>query len=217
MAEKLLRQLNRILNAQVILTILLAMAYSIYSIWDNNSIYAATLSLTTRIREQKPTEDKPSFDDLRAINEDVVAWVTLDGTNIDGPVVQGEDNEEYLNKDVYGNYSLAGTFFLDTRCSTDFTDFDELIYGHHMDQHEMFGDLDRYLKQDFFDADDTGTLLIPGERIMLSVLSVNVVQDTDTWIFDPQTGDDSHMMLWFVLCIASLVLLLIVGRKARRK
>ena len=175
MAEKLLKVLNGLLNAAILLTILGAILYSVYSIWDNNSIYAAALQLSVRIREYRPDEEKPSFEDLRRINPDVCAWVTMDGTNIDGPIVQGQTNEEYLNKDVYGDYSLAGTLFLDTRCSVDFTDFDSLVYGHHMDRHEMFGDLDLYLDKDFFDANTTGTLMIPGQSIPLSVLSVMVV------------------------------------------
>lgn len=189
MAEKLLKVLNGLLNAAILLTILAAILYSVYSIWDNNSIYAAALQLSVRIRELKPEEDQPSFEDLRRINPDVCAWVTMDGTNIDGPIVQGQTNEEYLNKDVYGDYSLAGTLFLDTRCSGDFTDFDSLVYGHHMDRHEMFGDLDLYLDKDFFDANTTGTLMIPGQSIPLSVLSVMVVGDTDHWVFDPAAAD----------------------------
>lgn len=113
MAEKLLKVLNGLLNAAILLTILGAILYSVYSIWDNNSIYAAALQLSVRIREYRPDEEKPSFEDLRRINPDVCAWVTMDGTNIDGPIVQGQTNEEYLNKDVYGDYSLAGTLFLD--------------------------------------------------------------------------------------------------------
>lgn len=190
MARQLLKWLNRVLNLVVVLTILAAIAYSLYSIWDNNSIYAAALSLTARIRQEKPSGDQPSFDDLQKINPDVCAWITMDGTNIDNPIVQGSDNEEYLNKDVYGEYSLAGTIFLDTRCSRDFQDFDELIYGHHMDQHAMFGDLDLYLDRDFFDNNTTGTLLLPGKNIPVTVLSVMVVKDTDTWVFDPAAADD---------------------------
>ena len=107
----LLRVLNRILDVAVILTILLAMAYSIYSIWDNNSIYQAAMDLSTRIRKEKPEGKKPSFEDLQKINKDVCAWITLEGTQIDNPIVQGHSNEEYLNKDVYGDYSLEERCF----------------------------------------------------------------------------------------------------------
>ena len=54
MAEKLLKVLNGLLNAAILLTILGAILYSVYSIWDNNSIYAAALQLSVRIRELKP-------------------------------------------------------------------------------------------------------------------------------------------------------------------
>ncbi len=186
----LLRVLNWILDVAVILAILLAMAYSIYSIWDNNSIYQAAMDLSARIRREKPEGEKPSFEDLQKINKDVCAWVSLEGTQIDNPVVQGSDNEEYLNKDVYGDYSLAGTLFLDTRCNRDFTDFNELVYGHHMDRHQMFGDLDLYLEKDFFDKHTDGMLLIPGQKIPVTVFSVMVVSSRDQWIFDPVAADE---------------------------
>lgn len=43
----------------------------------------------------------------------MVAWLTIDDTKIDYPVMQGKDNTEYLNKDPYGDYALAGSIFLD--------------------------------------------------------------------------------------------------------
>ena len=188
-SEKLLKWLNRCLNAAVILVIVAAMVYSLYSIWDNNSIYQAALDISQRILREKPNDDQPSFDELQKINPDVCAWLTMNGTRIDGPIVQGENNEEYLNKDVYGEYSLAGTLFLDTRCSRDFGDFSGLVYGHHMEKHAMFGDLDLYLEREFFNQNTTGTLLIPDKKISLHVLAVQVVSDWDSWIFDPASAD----------------------------
>ena len=67
--------------------------------------------------------DNPaSFEELLGINPDVCAWVTLDNTAIDYPVVQGEDNFTYVNTDVYGDFSLAGSIFLDVNCDKNFTD-----------------------------------------------------------------------------------------------
>lgn len=46
-----------------------------------------------------------------AINKDVAGWITIDDTHIDYPVVQGKDDMEYINKDVYGEFSLSGSIF----------------------------------------------------------------------------------------------------------
>ena len=58
--------------------------------------------------------------------------------------MQGETNLEYLNLDVCGNFALAGSIFLDTRNERDFSDPHSILYGHHMENSAMFGDLDLY-------------------------------------------------------------------------
>ena len=80
MAEKVLRLLNRTLDAVILIVLLLAGLYSVYSIWDNSQIYQQSMDLQVKLRDLKPQEDKPSFAELLQINPDVVAWVTLEGT-----------------------------------------------------------------------------------------------------------------------------------------
>lgn len=78
--------------------------------------------------------------------------MTIDDTNIDYPVMQGEDNNEYLNKDPFGNYALSGSIFLDRRNNPEFKDYYSLIYGHHMEHGMMFGAIDEYLNEDYFNS-----------------------------------------------------------------
>lgn len=183
--ENLLVILNRTLNAVIVICLLIVMGYSVYAIWDNNSVYDAALQLHVQLKKIKPDEKKPSFAEVLKINPDTVAWVTMDHTEIDDPIVQGSDNAEYLNKNIYGQFSLAGTLFLDTRCDSSFTDVYSLVYGHHMDRHEMFGDLDLYLDQDFFEKNDSGTLMVPGTTYALTVAACMVVNASDEWVFEP--------------------------------
>ena len=188
MGEKLLRLFNSILDVVIIFTIAVAGLYCVYSIWDNNSIYEAALNLQVKLRELKPEEKNPSFSQLQKINPDVKAWITLEGTQIDDVVVQGDDDQEYLNKNVYGEYAMSGSLFLDSRCSGSFREPYQLIYGHHMEKHRMFGDLDLYLKKDFFEKHTSGTLMIPGQTWPLQILAVMKADASDERIFDPQTG-----------------------------
>lgn len=97
---------------------------------------------------------------LRELSDDAVAWLTVDNTRIDYPVMQGKTNEEYLNKDPYGEFSLSGSIFLDSRNDKSFGDEYSLIYGHHMEYEAMFGALDGYAGKAFFDAHKTGTLTV---------------------------------------------------------
>ena len=172
MGSILLKLLNRLLDVAVLLTLLVTALYCVYCIWDNNTIYDAPLKLQQELRKQRPKEESPSFEELQRLNPDVAAWLTLEGTGIDDPIVQGEDNLEYLNKNVYGEYALAGSIFLDSRCDRTFQGAYQLVYGHHMEKHRMFGDLDRYLEEDFVEEHTTGTLMVPGKTYPLMFLAV---------------------------------------------
>lgn len=94
------------------------------------------------------------------ITDEMVAWLTIDGTDIDYPVMQGTDNTCFLNTDPSGDYSVSGSIFLDSRCSPDFTDAFSMIYGHHMDYSRMFGALDSFLDPAYLREHATGTLLV---------------------------------------------------------
>ena len=123
----------------------------------------------------KPAEDSPSFEELLAINPDFKGWVTLDGTNIDHPILQGKTNLSYINTDVYGNFSLAGSVFLDSRNNGNFEDTYSLLYGHHMENSKMFGDLDLYKEERFFRENQTGKLILPDRIYKLEIFASLIV------------------------------------------
>ena len=129
---RVLKFFDDLSGAIVAVLLMLLAVYAGYALWDNQQVYAAAAEVRTSLLEMKPAEDGPSFAALQAVNPDVCAWVTLDGTGVDYPVVQGEDNLTYVNTDVYGNFSLSGSIFLDSRCAPDFTEGYGLLYGHHM-------------------------------------------------------------------------------------
>lgn len=124
-----------------------------------------------------------SFQELRKINPDVVAWLTLDGTSIDHPVVKGKDNFEYLDKDFYGKDYAGGTLFLDEQCPRDFSEKNQLIHGHHMSGGAMFGDLKKYLQKNFFQNNHPGQLLTPTARYDLELLGAGVYDAYDGKIY----------------------------------
>lgn len=147
-----LKTANSLLSAVIVLFLVVAGAYSAYALWDNMQVYASVDDIQSQLLKYKPTpgeDNGPTFEELRAINPDVCAWITLDGTKIDYPVLQGEDNLTYINKDVYDNFALAGSIFLDSNCDRSFQKKYSLLYGHHMAEHKMFGDLDLYESRNF--------------------------------------------------------------------
>lgn len=89
------------------------------------------------------------FDALKKINPDVVSWITIPGTNIDYPLLQGKDNNQYLHKDMEGRDSAAGAIFLDHGDKADLSSRHNIIYGHHMKNGTMFKDIVKYKDQQY--------------------------------------------------------------------
>ena len=87
-------------------------------------------------------------------NDDIVGWLTVDGTRIDYPVMQtkaeGDDPEYYLHRDFDREYSDAGTPFMDVGSDVFLPTWNWLIYGHHMKSGIMFHDLVEYEDQEFY-------------------------------------------------------------------
>ena len=123
------------------------------------------------------------FDELLAMNPDTVAWLTLDGTHIDHPVVQGKDNFEYLDRAFEGEYYAGGTIFLDCKSSRDLSDKYSIIHGHHMAGGAMFGDLEKYLDRSFFTEHYSGTLLTPTYDYDLRIIAIGEFDAYDQAIY----------------------------------
>lgn len=163
--------------------------YAAYALWDNNAVYSAAENVQLEMLKLKPlvdSEEGATFEELLAINPDVRAWVTLDNTNIDHPILMGKTNLTYINKDVYGDFALAGSIFMDTRSDGFFQDPYSLVYGHDMVESRMFGDLSLYKNKSFFDENRTGILILPDRSYSLKIYAVLVMPSSDDMIFDPE-------------------------------
>lgn len=96
------------------------------------------------------TNNDINLNDIYNQNNDLVGWLKIDDTNINYPVMQTKNNEEYyLRKNFYKKYSSYGTPFLASSCNID-TSENLIIYGHHMKNSKMFGKLENYKKEDFY-------------------------------------------------------------------
>lgn len=190
MLKFLLKAANSLVSFILVLALCTAGTYAGYALWDNNQVYAAAIDVQADMIKIKPVledvEEGASFDELLKINPDVCGWLTLAGTKIDHPLLQGRDNIEYVNKDVYGNFALPGSLFLDSTNNRDFTDPYSLLYGHHMENSGMFGDLDLYKDEKFFNENtDDGMLILPDRSYNLEIYACLVVEASDKNIFVP--------------------------------
>ena len=187
-----LKAANSLITAIVALFLILAAAYSGYALWDNAQVYGAVDDIQSQLLKLKPDPEQKdggaSFEELRKINPDVCGWITLDHTKIDYPILQGEDNLTYINTDVYGDFALSGSIFLDSGCDRNFQGKYSLLYGHHMAEHKMFGDLDLYRKKKFFNKNTTGTLILPDRSYKLEIFACMQVSASEDSIFGKMAG-----------------------------
>jgi len=172
------------------LLIVLYAAYDTWYVYDhaNDNSYLRFRPDTVNAAE---LEESP-------ISSDMAGWIVIDNTNIDYPVMQGFDNSQYLNLDPYGNYSLSGSIFLDSRNSPDFTDPYSIIYGHHMEYGIMFGALDEYLDDNYLSSHSTGKLMVgrTGEKTYgLELFYAMSADATDNMVFDPDNYGELRQFL----------------------
>lgn len=98
---------------------------------------------------------RPGFKELLKQNSDVVGWITIDGTQIDYPVLQSSNNKTYLTQNYNNSESRAGSIFLDYRNNIASPGLNTVVYGHRMKDGSMFQHLTKFLDKDFFDSHRT--------------------------------------------------------------
>lgn len=133
---------------------------------------------------QKPDEDAPEipyseeenvlaeYGELFLQNSDMVGWISIAGTTINYPVMQTPDNPNYYLKHNFDKeYSDLGVPYIQEDCSI--SDSDNLIiYGHHIKGQKMFGALEDYKSQSFYEEHKTiqfDTLTERGEYEIIAV------------------------------------------------
>lgn len=131
---------------------------------------AAETHETTPPEEMFPLDDAAGFlqqvdmDGLRQINPEVLGWIYIPDTAISYPLMQTDDQNKYLNHAWDGTPNGSGSIFLEKRNARDMTDFNTIIYGHHMANGTMFQPLVDYRNADFL-ASHPYVYVLAGNKI----------------------------------------------------
>lgn len=178
---------NRILSIMAGILILLMLSYGMYSLWDTYKIYANSFA-DEELLKFRPTDDgegNPTLKDLKKLNPDVKAWIQVPKTNIDYPVVQGQDDMEYINKNVYGEFELSGAIFLSCLNKDDFSDPYNLVYGHNMKNGGMFADVADFTNKEYFETHQKGKLYLTDATRKIRFFACMKVTAADAKIYHP--------------------------------
>ena len=141
------------------------------------------------------------FAALSQINPDIVGWLYCEGTQINYPVVQGSDDEHYLDHLFDGTQNANGCLFLDSRVDASFSSVHSIIYGHHMRSGAMFAALDGYKRQSFYDAHPTMLLITPDATYEVQLFAAYVADPSeDAW--EVSFANDEEIQAWIDAAIA---------------
>lgn len=126
-----------------------------------------------------PTVD---FAGLQKQNPDIIGWIYSAGTEINYPVVQGKDNEEYLYRMANRTNNRCGSIFLDYQNDREFQDANSVVNGHNMNNGSMFASLLNYMKQEYYDEHPRIWLVTPDKTYSLELFAGFVTNlESDVW------------------------------------
>ncbi|HSN67566.1 MAG TPA: class B sortase [Fusibacter sp.] len=132
---------------------------------------------------ESTSEPSNPFEVYISQNDDFMGWLKINGTSIDEPIVQGDDNAHYLEYDYTGAKNYAGAVFLDYKNQGNFYDNHMSLYAHYMEDGTMFHDLHKYKEEDFLTDYPVITLSGLRETKEYEIFSVHVVSAYDYYLY----------------------------------
>lgn len=139
---------------------------------------------TVMIENDDKEEYTIDFSKLKEQNNETVAWIKVNNTNIEYPVVKAKNNDFYLNHSFDKSINLAGWIFADYRNKFDGTDKNIVIYGHNMKDDSMFGSLKWVINDDWYNNEDNKYIILitDNETQVYEVFSVYQIEKEDYYI-----------------------------------
>ena len=155
----------------------------------NNNKMVEQIKSTVIVEEKNEDENNKEeytvdFSKLKKQNNEAIAWLKVNNTNIEYPVVKGTNNSFYLNHSFDKSNNSAGWIFADYRNKFDNTDKNIVIYGHNMRDGSMFGSMLNILNSKWYENEENTniTLYTENEKSIYKVFSVYKIENEDYYI-----------------------------------
>lgn len=159
------------------------------------AIQTPKASVNPETAEEDLSAMKVDFAALKEINTDVVGWIRFpEPAEINYPIVQGRDNEEYLDRTFEANTNKLGTLFVDMDNKGDFSDRNTFIYGHNMKNGTMFAQLMNYQDQSYYKENPYFYIYTPdGKASKYQIFSAGVVLDMADNYIRSYASDEEYL------------------------
>ena len=199
---------GRVISTIVLVVALAVFCYSgfqLYTIlkgyYDGRSEYDKVREVAINQNMENSAEDKGdgfsvNFDELKSINEDTIGWIRFSPKpeEINYPIVQGKDNDEYLHRTFSANENTLGAIFLNVDNKADFSDKNSIIYGHRMKDGSMFRHLQDYDSQEFWKSNPYFYIYTPdGKKLTYHIFAVGEVEDASEIYQTQFESDDAYL------------------------
>ena len=169
---------------------------------DNSSSSGVTIETNLFRIYGKTGIDDINFTNLSRVNSEVVAWLIVDSTNINYPIVKTGDNDFYLNHNINKIKDSNGWTFMDYRNSTNMDDHNTIFYGHNLLNKTSFGSISSIFTDKWFKNSNHSIVVVtPSGRYTYKIFSVYYSDPTSTYL---QTNfSDSSQYLEFLNMLKS--------------
>ena len=160
----------------------------------NNNEIVEKIKDTVTVEDSKDEEYTVNFNKLKEQNNDSVAWLKVNNTNVEYPVVKTENNSFYLNHSFDKSTNSAGWIFADYRNKFDGTDKNIIIYGHNVRDGSMFGSMKNILKSDWYNNEENTSIILntENEKCIYKVFSIYQVESEDYYIKTEFKNDSEY-------------------------
>lgn len=145
---------------------------------------AITVENTENEQGEEEKKYKVDFEKLKEINDETIAWLKVNGTNIEYAIVKANDNSYYLDRNFEKKYNGGGWLFADYKNKFDGTDKNIVIYGHNMKDKSMFGTLENILKEDWYNNEENYIIdfITEENEQKYEVFSIYIIKTEDYYI-----------------------------------
>ena len=130
---------------------------------EGTSFYNSTL----------PSHNEVNIEEMMEKYQNIQGYIKIDDTNINYPIVQGEDNDYYLSHLPNDEKNKMGSIYLDYR-NNGFNDDNTVIYGHNMNDGTMFSELENYKQNDYYENHKKYTIYTESDKLEVEIVAIYI-------------------------------------------